>query len=162
MENGKSKGEEKMEEKLNEQRLQFKTFVKDHPELITDMKKHGHNWKDLYDAYQLFGNEAEIWSLYRTSEKKKGSDIKGTLKKVTEYIQELDGESVKQHLTLVDGLLTELQGYLKPKKDKEIEKVKTEQPLPRMQGFMQPQPYQNQQNYYPNWYGQQQQPPRRR
>ncbi len=145
-----------MENQLNDHRLQFKAFVKQHPELITDMKKHGHNWKDLYEAYQLFGEEADIWSLYSTPEKKKGSDIKGTLKKVTDYLQEMDGESVKQHLTLVDGLLTELQGFLSPKKEKE-----TAETIENKQGPLQRGPNYNQSQYYPNWYGPPMQPPRR-
>lgn len=145
-----------MEEQLNDRRLEFKSFVKDHPELITDMKKHGHTWKDLYEAYQLFGKEAEVWDLYHVPEKKKSSDIKGTFKKVTDYIQELDGESVKEHLSLVDGLLTDLQGYLSPKKENS-----TNEPLPNTRGFMPQQPYQNQQPFYPNWYGPSMQPPKR-
>lgn len=145
-----------MENQPNDNRLQFKAFVKQHPELITDMKKHDHTWKDLYEAYQLFGDEADIWNLYHSPEKKKSSDLKGTIKKVTDYFQEMDGESIKQHLTLVDGLLTDLQGFLSPKKDQE--KVETS---PNSQNPPPQQPYYNRPQYYSSWYGPPVQPPRR-
>lgn len=135
-----------MEEPLNDQKLKFKKFVKEHPELITDMKKHDHTWKDLFEAYQLFGEEADIWKMYNRPTKSKGFDVKDTLKKFSDYLQNMDGESLKQNLALAEGLLTDLQGFIKTKgPEKPVEK---NQPGPQQQY-----PY-NQQ-----WYQRPPQPP---
>ena len=48
---------------------QFKEFVKNNPKLIDYVKNNNKNWQDLYEIYDLYGEDSDIWDNYLKNNK---------------------------------------------------------------------------------------------
>ena len=46
----------------------FKVFVRKHPELATKLLKGTTSWQQLYEIYELYGENNSIWNNYFTKE----------------------------------------------------------------------------------------------
>ena len=44
--------------------VEFKYFVKQHPKLITFVKKGDMSWQKFYEMYDLYGDDKEAWKDY--------------------------------------------------------------------------------------------------
>lgn len=49
----------------------FKSFVRKNPNLITYVREKNTSWQELYELYDLYGEDPTIWNKYLNKEKKK-------------------------------------------------------------------------------------------
>ncbi|MCE7794728.1 YlbD family protein [Salipaludibacillus sp. CUR1] len=66
-----------MSQSLHPDVKKFKTFVRENPHVLRDVKSGDKKLQDLFEEWMLFGEEDEIWSTYKNkedSEKEKDSD----------------------------------------------------------------------------------------
>ena len=43
---------------------EFKNFVKKYPELAVHVKNNTYSWQDLYQVYDIYGEEKEVWDQF--------------------------------------------------------------------------------------------------
>ena len=86
----------------------FKIFVKAHPEFITTIKNNDYSWQKLYEIYDLYGEDMDVWNKYVNKEEKNDSSMKeliNTVKKIdTDTIQRGIG-GIQRALELFSGLI---------------------------------------------------------
>ena len=46
----------------------FKSFVRVHPELAEKVLKKEVSWQQLYEIYELYGDNSSVWNTYFTKE----------------------------------------------------------------------------------------------
>lgn len=99
----------------------FKEFVKNHPELIQDVRKGNATWQELYEDWYLLGEDDPKWSGSKTSEKKesgeepeKKTDWLGTIMGAVKNMdpEQLQGQinNISQALGAIQGVLSQFQG----------------------------------------------------
>lgn len=49
----------------------FKSFVRKNPNLITYVREKNTSWQELYELYDLYGEDPTIWNKYLNKEEKK-------------------------------------------------------------------------------------------
>lgn len=49
----------------------FKSFVRKNPNLITYVREKNTSWQELYELYDLYGDDSTIWNKYLNKEEKK-------------------------------------------------------------------------------------------
>lgn len=47
--------------------VEFKEFVKEHPKLISYVKKGDMTWQKFYEIYDIYGSESDAWKEYLSS-----------------------------------------------------------------------------------------------
>ena len=67
---------------------QFKAFIKTKPELIDYVDDNSMTWQKFYELYDLFGEDEKIWSKYP----------KKNTNKVSDFMNNLDVESLQKHI----------------------------------------------------------------
>ena len=83
----------------------FKSFVRVHPELADYVLKNSISWQQLYEIYELYGDNSSVWNKYFTKEK--------VVDSITKAI-ELNQENPPKELELVESdliLESNLQEY---------------------------------------------------
>ncbi|WP_423409934.1 YlbD family protein [Heyndrickxia sp. MSNUG] len=99
----------------------FKEFVKDHPELIQEVRKGNSTWQELYEDWYLLGEDDPKWSSSKTSENKdsvegqeKKTDWLGTIMGAVKNMdpEQLQGQisNISQALGAIQGVLSQFQG----------------------------------------------------
>jgi len=99
----------------------FKGFVKDHPELIQEVRKGNTTWQELYEDWYLLGEDDPKWNGSKTSEKtesepepEKKSDWLGTIMGAVKNMdpEQLQGQisNISQALGAIQGVLSQFQG----------------------------------------------------
>lgn len=58
----------------------FKTFARNNPELATTVLENKATWQQLYELYEIYGEESNIWNNYLTKKETSLKDIIDTIK----------------------------------------------------------------------------------
>lgn len=78
---------------------EFKEFARKHPELAMQVSKGEYTWQKLYEIYDIYGDDNEIWKDYFKTSNFKMSELLGTLKNIN-----LD--EVKEGINNIEKVLT--------------------------------------------------------
>ena len=90
---------------------EFKAFAKTHPELITSIRSGDTSWQDLYEIYDIYGEDDRAWHNYL----KKSTPA--TINNFTDVMKKIDMDSVQKHINTAQkalGLVQELTGKTAP------------------------------------------------
>ncbi|BBU39943.1 hypothetical protein APP_22350 [Aeribacillus pallidus] len=92
----------------------FKQFIKKHPKLIEEVRKEKKTWKEIYEDWQLLGEEDPLWNKYRSNSMKSRKHQQGDfLKNILQTFQHLDVETVNKHLYKMNDAISTIQNLLK-------------------------------------------------
>src|SRR5690606_3618407 len=87
----------------------FKAFVKNHPGLIEEVKKGKSTWKELYEEWQIFGEDDERWKRYREPEEIKNEQgAIGILSKM----KHVHLQDVHKHIVELKELVQTIQQFI--------------------------------------------------
>lgn len=102
------------EEKTNEAIKRFKTFLRDHPEIISHVRNEGKKWSDVFDDWVIFGESHEIWKSYGVKLDEKKADTKPTFSwnKVLKAVDKIDTKQWQERLDTLSGALTGIQTFI--------------------------------------------------
>lgn len=90
----------------------FKKFVRSHPELGNHVMDNKTSWQKLYELYDMYGEESDVWDKYivrHSFEKSKGSE--SSFGDLINMIRNVDLESVQKgvsNLQKTIGLLQDI------------------------------------------------------
>lgn len=101
----------------------FKRFVSNHPEFVDYVKKNNVSWQTLYELYDIYGEDNNVWNRYIKSDGKDSINIKGllnTLKNINLDSLEENISSIQKAVGLVEELTREgdEETYVKAKEEK--------------------------------------------
>lgn len=85
----------------------FKTFAKTHPELADNVLKGKTTWQKLYELYDIYGENSNIWERFQTTKE----EIQLPLKDFFQTLKNLDMETVQKGVTNLQktiGLIQDL------------------------------------------------------
>ena len=86
---------------------EFKAFAKSHPELIKSVHSKDSSWQELYEIYDIYGDDDRAWNNYL----KKGNT--SSITNFTDIVKNIDMDSVQKHINTAQkalGLVQELTG----------------------------------------------------
>ena len=85
---------------------QFKTFVKAHPHLIDKVHQQEFTWQELYEAYDLYGEEAPLFQAPKPARTQSG---KVNFQEMAELFRNVDLESVQKGIVGLQKAVSLLQ-----------------------------------------------------
>jgi hypothetical protein len=102
--------------KLNPSVEKFKSFVKEHPGLIQDVRRGDHTWQELFEDWYLLGDEDPRWHTYQSgktenSEENKKSE-KGWMNQIGNVLQKMDADQMQNHINSLSQAIAAVQGVL--------------------------------------------------
>lgn len=89
---------------------EFKEFVSKHPELVYEVKDKKKTWQDLFEIYDLYGNDEALWDKYlsKTSSNNVNSLNLGEL---ASLVKNINMDNVKKYIDTAQkaiGIVQEL------------------------------------------------------
>ena len=108
----------------------FKSFVRQHPYLTDSVYQHRTTWQELYELYDIYGNDEQIFKKYQLPKEDTTTKTKNqfAFNELISMIQNVDLETVQKGVNGLQkaiGLLQEIA----PDKDKTITPQYEERPL---------------------------------
>lgn len=85
----------------------FKNFAKTHPELAENVLKGKTTWQKLYELYDIYGEDPNIWNKFKTT----NEEIQLPLKDFFQTLKNLDMETIQKGVTNLQktiGLIQDL------------------------------------------------------
>lgn len=86
---------------------EFKQFAKNHPELISSVRSGDTSWQNLYEIYDIYGEDDRAWKNYFAK------SSTPNLNNITDIVKKIDMDSVQKHINTAQkalGLVQELTG----------------------------------------------------
>lgn len=80
---------------------EFKAFAKSHPELVSWVKNKNGTWQDLYDVYDIYGEDENTWAKYI----KEDAVGKTTFGDLSNMVKNIDMDAVQKHLNTAQKAL---------------------------------------------------------
>ena len=89
----------------------FKIFARQHPELATTVLKGNATWQQLYEIYEIYGENNSIWNNYFNSNSitENITTSTATIKDFINTFKNLDMESIQKGITNVQKTIGLLQ-----------------------------------------------------
>ena len=89
----------------------FKMFARNHPELATSVLQGNTSWQQLYELYEIYGENHSIWNNYFSKSTVTESIVSGTntIKDFVDTIKNLDMDSVQQGINNIQKTIGLLQ-----------------------------------------------------
>lgn len=95
----------------------FKDFVSKHPDLVSIVKNKTHTWQDLYEVYDLYGNDENLWDRYTNNKdintsKNTNSKVE-SISELTKLFKNINIDNVQKYIDTAQkaiGVIQELTG----------------------------------------------------
>jgi len=112
----------------------FKEYIRKHPSLVKSVNGGVITWQGLYELYDIYGENDDVFKEFYTEEKKvveTSSDEKISLKNIISTFKEINVDEIKKNLESMQKTLTFLEEFVLPdkKEEKLIETVVNPKPL---------------------------------
>ena len=91
---------------------EFKLFAKTHPELVSSIRSGDTSWQQLYEIYDIYGEDDRAWKNYL-----KKDSATNNINNFTDIVKKIDMDSVQKHINTAQkalGLVQELTGKSSP------------------------------------------------
>lgn len=101
----------------------FKSFVRKNPNLITYIREKNTSWQELYELYDLYGEDPTIWNKYLNKEEKKieeqttSTSNTNPLNNILTMAKNIDADKLQDGLSSIQKAIDLFGGLLV--KDKE-------------------------------------------
>ena len=89
----------------------FKSFVRQHPSLANTVLKGNATWQQLYEIYELYGDNSSVWDTYFTKETitDQITNSASTIKDFINSFKNIDMDSVQKGITNIQKTIGLLQ-----------------------------------------------------
>lgn len=92
----------------------FKNFVAKHPNMINAVKDKSHTWQDLFEVYDLYGEDDTLWDRYLNNVSSTTvSDKSNSLTELTKLFKNVNIDNVQKYIDTAQkaiGVIQELTG----------------------------------------------------
>ncbi len=87
----------------------FKSFARSHPELANTVLKGNATWQQLYELYEIYGENNSIWNNYFEHSTFTDTTASATIKDFVNTLKNLDMDSVQKGITNIQKTIGLLQ-----------------------------------------------------
>ena len=94
----------------------FKKFIYNHTEFIDMVKNNKTTWQKLYELYDLYGEDENIWNKYKSPSIKDNIDIKGLFN----TLKNIDLDSLEENLSSIQKAVGLVEEFTKPTEEEKI------------------------------------------
>lgn len=162
------------EEALHPELQKFKQFVKEHPGLITSVRKGEQGWQYYFQKWSSLGEKDSFWKEFKSKETQNTEENKDSesnedankktawYKQMADWANNIDFDNLEEHVNQLDkafGSLRSLIGQFKPDESTGTTNSPNQQQRPPMgpstnqsRPQMNPNPYQHPYHQYQRWY----------
>lgn len=97
----------------------FKSFVRKNPNLIAYVREKNTSWQELYELYDLYGDDSTIWNKYLNKEEKKveESSNNNPLNNILTMAKNIDADKLQEGLSSIQKAVDLFGGLLVKDKD---------------------------------------------
>jgi hypothetical protein len=91
----------------------FKNFVSKHPNLVTIVKNKTHTWQDLYEVYDLYGEDESLWDKYLNNQNvnSSSSGLKdaSNIGELTKLFKNINIDNVQRYIDTAQKAISVIQ-----------------------------------------------------
>ncbi|MGJ9381292.1 spore coat protein YlbD [Salipaludibacillus sp. CF4.18] len=91
-----------MSKSLHPEIKQFKSFVRNNPHVLRDVKNESKTLQDLFEEWKLFGEEDDIWDSYLETSENEDSEEKSEEKNKSDSTKDIDVLNMLKKMNLND------------------------------------------------------------
>ena len=84
----------------------FKTFVRNNPSLIKYVKENKGTWQELFETYELYGEDNNIWKQYINETK-----ITNSFNEIINTIKNIDLEKLQNGIENIQSTISLIQNF---------------------------------------------------
>lgn len=95
----------------------FKKFISNNPDFIDLVKNKTTSWQSLYELYDIYGENDEIWKKYINTSSKDNFSIKGLLN----TIKSIDVSSLEENINSIQKAVSLVEELTKENKVEKVE-----------------------------------------
>ncbi len=103
----------------------FKSFAQNNKYLVTLVATGKYTWQDLYEIYDIYGADTEIWNKYKKEIKEKDDSTKETVKNLLNNIKNIDTDKLEENISSLQKALGFLEEIVSLRSEKKEEKKVT-------------------------------------
>ena len=92
---------------------EFKSFVSKHPDLVSIVESKKHTWQELFEVFDLYGEDENAWSRYLKNSNANNTSSTSSIGELTKLFKNIDIESVQKYINTAQkaiGIVQELTG----------------------------------------------------
>lgn len=97
---------------------EFKNFVSTHPNLVNIVKDKTHTWQDLFEVYDLYGNDETLWNKYlntvdSSTSTRETNNKMNSIGELTKLFKNVNIDNVQKYIDTAQkaiGVIQELTG----------------------------------------------------
>lgn len=87
----------------------FKSFARLHPELVSSVINQKTNWQQLYELYEIYGENSSVWNTYFQTNNTPSPSIPDTFKDFFSTLKNIDMDSVQKGISNIQKTIGLLQ-----------------------------------------------------
>lgn len=84
----------------------FKQFVRNNPNLIKYVKEHNTSWQHIYETYELYGENNDIWNEYT-----KDTRLSNSFNEIFNTIKNIDLEKLQNGIESIQNTISLIQNF---------------------------------------------------
>ena len=91
---------------------EFKKFVSSHPKLVNVVANKKHTWQDLFEVYDLYGEDESLWDKYLNNSSITDNNI-SSLNELSKIFKNINIDNVRKYIDTAEkaiGVIEELTG----------------------------------------------------
>jgi len=92
----------------------FKAFVVKHPNLVTVVKNKTHSWQDLFEVYDLYGEDEALWDRYLNNSDISSSNVSNdklnSIGELTKLFKNVNIDNVQKYIDTAQKAIGVIQG----------------------------------------------------
>lgn len=92
---------------------EFKKFVSNHPKLVNVVASKKHTWQDLFEVYDLYGEDESLWDKYLNNITTNESSNISNLNELSKIFKNINIDNVRKYIDTAEkaiGVIEELTG----------------------------------------------------
>ena len=109
---------------------EFKSFIKDHPEIVGHIKNKNTNLQELYELYDIYGSDSNVWDKYFIDNTSNGSSIN----ELTNLVKNINMDNIQKHINTAQKAIGVIQELTK-KNINPVENIISKTPRPLTKFF---------------------------
>lgn len=116
---------------------EFKLFASKNKYLADSVNKGNITWQQLFETYDIYGEDSDIWNTFKTSNKvvKEDKNLSSTVKNVLNNIKKIDVDKLEENIGSLQKALGFLEEIVLTKDTKKEEKKEKKKSINEIERF---------------------------